>query len=225
MKIEVAANAEDASQSAARLLAEHVMMAVAGRGHACIALSGGSTPWDMLANLAKRDLPWSRLHVFQVDERECPIKSKDRNYKHIMDILPKECQIHPMPVEDVEKGAAHYALELSRILGKERRLDVVHLGLGADGHTASLVPGDPALEVTDRDVTWTEPYQGHRRMTLTYPLINRARFAFWLVTGAEKSEALAQLAAGDPAIPATGVRVKPCQVIADKKAADALPKN
>jgi len=223
MKIEVTADAGEAARSGARLMAEHIMLAVAGRGHACIAVSGGHTPWSMLEELARRELPWARLHVFQVDERECSLNSKDRNYKHIKAILPKECEIHPMPVEDPVHGAEHYARDLTRTLGKGVRLDVVHLGLGADGHTASLVPDDPVLQVSNRDVAWTEPYQGHRRMTLTYPILNRARFVFWLVTGAEKSEALARLAAGDPAIPATGVRVKPCEVIADKKAADALP--
>ena len=222
MEIEVAADAGEAAQSAARMLAEHIMMAIAGRGHACIAVSGGHTPWAMLENLARRDLPWSKLHVFQVDERECPAKSKDRNFKQIKAILPNECQLHPMPVEDPDKGADSYARELVRILGKERRLDVVHLGLGADGHTASLVPGDAVLEVMDRDVAWTAPYQGHRRMTLTYPMINRARFAFWLVAGSEKSEALAKLAAGDPSIPASAIHAKSRAVIADKKAADWL---
>lgn len=222
MKIEIAANAEVAAQSAARLLAEHVMMAIAGRGHACIAVSGGHTPWAMLENLAQRDLPWSRLHVFQVDERECPINSKDRNFMHIEAILPKECKLHPMPVEDTDKGAEHYARELARILGKGSQLDVVHLGLGADGHTASLVPGDPVLEVTDRGVAWTGPYQGHRRMTLTYPVINRARFVFWLVTGKEKQTALAGLMSGDESLPATRVHAAGSFVIADKDAAAKL---
>ena len=225
MKIEITSDADEAAQFGARLMAEHIMMAVAGRGHACIAISGGHTPWAMLENLARRDLPWARLHVFQVDERECSMRSKDRNYKQIQSILPKDCHLHPMPVEDADKGADHYAHELMQVLGKERRLDVVHLGLGSDGHTASLVPGDPVLEVSNRDVAWTRPYQGHRRMTLTYPLLNRARFVFWLVTGTGKSGALAQLAAGDPAIPASHIHAKTQEVIADKKAADELPAN
>ncbi len=222
MKIEIAADAEKAAQSAARLLAEHIMMAIAGRGHACIAVSGGHTPWAMLENLAQRDLPWSKLHVFQVDERECPISDKDRNFRKIKTIFPKECHLHPMPVEDAAKGAEHYARDLGRLLGKGLQLDVIHLGLGADGHTASLVPGDPVLEVTDRDVAWTEPYQGHRRMTLTYPIINRARFVFWLVDGPAKREVLARLAAGDPDIPAGRVHAARQAVIADKAAAAEL---
>jgi len=130
-----------------------------------------------------------------------------------------------MPVENSDAGAVEYSRELGRILGKERRLDVVHLGLGADGHTASLVPGDPVLEIKDRDVAWTQPYQGHRRMTLTYPLLNRARFLFWLVTGGEKRDALARLVAEDPEIPATAIRAKSREVIADKEAANSLPKD
>lgn len=225
MKIEVAADGEEAAQSAARVMAEHIMMAIASRGHACIAVSGGHTPWAMLENLSRRDLPWPKLHVFQVDERECSIQSKDRNFKKIKAILPKESQLYPMPVESSDDGAMQYSRELSRILGRERRLDVVHLGLGADGHTASLVPGDPVLEVMDRDVAWTQPYEGHRRMTLTYPLLNRARFLFWLVTGGDKSDALNRLVAGDPGIPATAIRAKSREVITDKEAAKTLPGN
>ncbi len=225
MKIDVTAGDGEAAQSAARVLAEHIMMAIASRGHACIAVSGGHTPWAMFENLSDRDLPWPKLHVFQVDERECTMQSKDRNFKKIKEILPKECHLYPMPVEHSDEGANLYSRDLVHVLGKDRRLDVVHLGLGADGHTASLVPSDPVLGITDRDVAWTKPYQGHRRMTLTYPILNRARFVFWLVTGGEKREAVARLIAGDPDIPATGITAKSREVIMDKEAADSLPKD
>lgn len=222
MKIEVCSDAEEAALRGAKLLAEHVMMAVAGRGHASIAVSGGHTPWAMLRELAKRNLPWAKLRLFQVDERQCPEGDDERNYKHLRDILPKECDIHPMPVDDAKHGAEHYARALARYVGSPPVFDVVHLGLGPDGHTASLVPDDPALDVTNQDVAWTGPYQGHPRMTLTYPLINRARFVFWLVTGEEKQAALAGLMAGDKALPAARVNTAKRLVIADKDAAAKL---
>lgn len=222
MKIDVRADAEEAALQGAKLLAEHIMMAVAGRGHASVALSGGHTPWAMLRALADRNLPWRKLRVFQVDERECPQDSDDRNYKHLKSLLPKECEIYPMPVEDPRHGADHYARELTRSVGTPPVLDIVHLGLGPDGHTASLVPGDPVLEVADRDVAWTAPYQGHPRMTLTYPAIDRARFAFWLVTGKEKRKALAGLMSGDKALPAARVGTAKRLVIADRDAAAGL---
>jgi len=96
----------------------------------------------------------------------------------------------------------------------------VHLGLGPDGHTASLVPGDPVLEVTDALVAVTQPYQGHRRMTLTYPALARADQLLWLVTGADKREPLAKLLAGDESIPAGRVVAARSVVMADQAAAD-----
>jgi len=222
MQIEVHDSKEDAAAQGAKLIAEHVAAAIVSRGHACIAVSGGHTPWAMLALLGKRNLPWEKLTVFQVDERDCPIDSDDRNYKHLREHLPKSCHIEAMPVENPDGGDAAYARRLQVLAADPPVLDVVHLGLGPDGHTASLVPGDPTLEITDRDVAWTEPYQGHRRMTLTYPAINRARFVFWLVDGEAKRDALARLAAGDPDIPAGRVHAARQMVITDRNAAAGL---
>src|SRR5258705_7493126 len=113
-----------------------------------------------------------------------------------------------MPVEapDLEAAASRYAETLWAIAGSPPVFDLVHLGLGADGHTASLVPGDPVLDVTDADVAVTRPYQGRRRMTLTFPIINRSRRVLWLVTGREKAGALVRLRNRDPSIPASCVR-------------------
>lgn len=221
MEIEIHPDPEDAAAQGAKIIAEHAAAAIVARGHACIAVSGGHTPWAMLAKLAKRNLPWEKLTVFQVDERECPIDSNDRNYKHLRENLPKKCHIEAMSVES-PAGDVAYARRLKALAGDPPVLDAVHLGLGPDGHTASLVPGDPVLEIADCDVAWTGPYQGHRRMTLTYPAINRARFTFWLVTGKEKQAALAGLMAGDPDLPASRVATARRMVVADEDAAAGL---
>ena len=215
MKVDIRATAADAAQQAAGLCGDRIEAAIDDRGVACIALSGGRTPLGMLRELSGRDLCWNRVHIFQADERACPMDSEDRNFKHIQAILPAQCHLHPMPVHDLTEGANGYARELGRYAGNPAVLDVIHLGLGADGHTASLIPGDPVIEITDRDVAWTAPYLGYRRMTLTFPVLDRARLVFWLVTGAEKRAALAGLLAGDAALPASRVRASDRQVIAD----------
>lgn len=216
--VEVCGNATEAARLGAQICARHIAAAVAGRGVACIALSGGHTPQTMLQLLGQQDLPWNSVHVFQVDERVCPMESRDRNFGIIAANLAPG-HLHPMPVDDTDGGPARYAIELARFGGSPPVLDLVHLGLGADGHTASLVPGDPVLDVADRDVAWTAPYQGYRRMTLTYPTLDRARFAFFLVTGVEKRAALAGLLAADAALPASHIRTRHKQIIADTAAA------
>ncbi|MFI5315033.1 MAG: 6-phosphogluconolactonase, partial [Myxococcota bacterium] len=192
-------------------------------------LSGGSTPWEMLRALAGEDVPWSSVHLFQVDERVAPADDPARNLTHLRESLLQRAplrpeQVHAMPVESVEleAGAAHYAQELQSFAGAPAVLDLVHLGLGPDGHTASLVPGDPVLEVIDRDVAVTGPYQARRRMTLTYPVLARAREILWLVTGADKAAMLARLRDGDAAIPAGRVRGDRALALVDRAAAGAL---
>jgi 6-phosphogluconolactonase len=173
----------------------------------------------MLRALANHDVPWPEVDVFQVDERVAPEGDPDRNLTHLRESL-QECggdcsqRVHGMPVEspDLEAAAAGYARSLPP------ELDLVHLGLGPDGHTASLVPGDPVLQVTYSDVAITGIYQGRRRMTLTYPAINRARRILWLVTGAEKAPMLKRLLEGDQSIPAGRVSREQVLVLADRKA-------
>jgi 6-phosphogluconolactonase len=137
--------------------------------------------------------------------------------------LPPE-NVCAMPVDspDLEAAANQYALNLREIAGAPPVLDLVHLGLGPDGHTASLVPGDPVLDVTDTDVALTQPYQERRRMTLTFPAINRARRILWVVTGAEKAGMLLRLRDGDVTIPAGFVRRDQALVLADRAAAARL---
>jgi 6-phosphogluconolactonase len=192
-----------------------------------MAVSGGRTPWLMLRALARADLPWEGVHVVQVDERVAPAGDTDRNLTHLRESLLAEASliprhIHAMPVEapDLESAAARYAETLQEIAGSPPVLDLVHLGLGPDGHTASLVPGDPILNVTDADVALTGLYQGRRRMTLTYPILNRSRRILWLVTGNDKAAMVRRLADGDTVIPAGRVKSDHALILADRAAAN-----
>ena len=231
MKVEVFRGAESVALRAASWLAAQAREAVAARGRFAFALSGGRTPWQMLRALATEEVPWKDVHVFQVDERVAPAGDPDRNLTQLRKILlgrvalPEE-NLHAMPVEQPDLGAAaaSYARALGAVTGTPAVLDVVHLGLGADGHTASLVPGDPVLEVNGADVATTGLYAGRRRMTLTYPLLDRARRILWVITGADKAPVLPRLLAGDRAIPAGRVRADRAVLLADAAAAAHLPK-
>jgi len=227
MNIEVLESADSVAQRAAAMIAEEARAAVAARGRFVMAVSGGKTPWLMLRALAGADLPWPAIHVVQVDERVAPAGHPDRNLTHLRESLIEHApvvpeQIYGMPVEspDLESAAAEYAATVRQVAG--RTLDLVHLGLGPDGHTASLVPGDPVLKVENADVAMTGMYQGRRRMTLTYPIINRSRRILWVVTGGEKVEMLNRLLAGDESIPAGRVRRERSVVVADEAAAGQL---
>jgi 6-phosphogluconolactonase len=232
INLEVLDTAESVAQRAADLIAEDARKAVAARGRFVVAVSGGSTPWVMLRALAAADVPWPAIHVVQVDERVAPPGNPDRNLTHLRESLLDHAplaaeQIHAMPVEfaDLQAAAAKYAETLRELAGSPPILDLVHLGLGPDGHTASLVPGDPVLNVTDADVAMTGAYQGRQRMTLTYPVINRARKILWVVTGAEKVPMLHRLLDGDESIPAGRVSRVQAIVLADEAAAGKSPAN
>ena len=227
MKVEVFADAESVARQAAALIAAEARAAVAARGRFVIAVSGGHTPWVMLRALTAEEVPWQNVYVAQVDERVAPAGDPDRNLTHLSESLHAPLrleQILAMPVEspDLEAAVTRYAATLREIAGSPPVLDLVHLGLGPDGHTASLVPGDPVLDVKSADVALTGTYQGRRRMTLTYPIINRSRQILWLVTGSEKVEMLGRLRKGDPSIPAGRVRQDQAVVFADKAAAGQL---
>jgi 6-phosphogluconolactonase len=180
----------------------------------------------MLRDLAEGEVPWENVHLGQVDERVAPAGHPDRNLTHLHESLlelaplPPD-QVYAMPVEstDLEAAAKQYAATLAKIAGTPPILDLVHLGLGPDGHTASLVPGDPVLQVSEADVAVTGIYQGRRRLTLTYPVLNRARRVLWLVTGSDKVAMLARLLKGDPSIPAGRVNQESAILLADRAAA------
>ncbi|MFN8628078.1 MAG: 6-phosphogluconolactonase [Candidatus Binatia bacterium] len=227
--MQVLADVEAVARAAATVVAAAARAAVAARGRFSVAISGGHTPWLMLRALAEQEVPWAEVDVAQVDERIAPAGDPDRNLTHMRESLLSRVplrsgQIHAMPVEseDLQAAAEEYALTLRRIAGSPAMFDLVHLGLGSDGHTASLVPGDPVLEVTAADVAITEPYRGRRRMTLTYPVLNRARRILWVVTGDEKADALVRLDATDRSIPAGRVRQSDALVLADRAAAAQL---
>jgi len=209
---------EDAvAGKAAAIIADAARAAVTSRGRFSLAVSGGRTPWLMLRALAAEKLPWRQVHVFQVDERLAPAGDPDRNFTHLRDSLLDHAplspdHVHAMPVETAElnRAAEQYARTLQDIAGLPPVLDLIHLGLGPDGHTASLVPGDPVLDVTDVDVA------------VTIPIINRSRLVLWLVTGGEKAEALVRLRDGDRSIPGSSVRRNDALVLADRAAAARL---
>ena len=229
MKIEVYSNADEVAQKAAAFVAAEARAAVAARDAFVMAVSGGHTPWQMLRALAGEDVPWDAVHVVQVDERVAPAGDPDRNLTHLHESLVEHAplrpdRIHAMPVESPNLQAAceEYARTLRTIAGSPPVLDLIHLGLGPDGHTASLVPGDAVLEIKDADVALTRLYQGRRRMTLTYPILNRSRRILWLVTGSEKAEMLARFRAGDAQIPAGRVCAEHALVLADRAATGRL---
>jgi 6-phosphogluconolactonase len=228
MRIDVLADADEVARTAAALVAEECRAAVKARQRFVAAISGGRTPWQMLRTLATEDLPWESVHIVQVDERVAPAGDADRNLTHLRQSLAGAAlgpdQIHAMSVEahDLAAAAAGYVATLEEIAGSPSVLDLVHLGLGPDGHTASLVPGDAVLDITDADVAVTGVYQGRQRMTLTYPILNRARRIVWLVTGSDKAGALAKLVHGDRSIPAGRVRQEQAVILADRAAAAQL---
>jgi 6-phosphogluconolactonase len=226
VQVEVLPDLAAASRRAAALVAAEARAAVTARSRFVLAVSGAATARPFYRALAEEDLPWDRVHLFQVDERVAPAGHEDRNFTSLVADLVARAplppgQVHPMPVEapDLAAAAAAYADELAQVAGGPPVIDVVHLGVGTDGHTASLVPGDPVLDVVDADVAVTDTYQGRRRMTLTFPALDRARRILWVIEGAAKAEAFARLRAGDRDVPAGRVRGERAIALVDAGAA------
>ena len=226
MKTEIHVDAIAAAHRAAGWIAEVIANTLAMKEYFVLALSGGTTPLPMLRRLAQESIDWRRVHIIQVDERVAPADSPDRSFKQLQDVLLcrvpiPSAQVHPMPVESANLAAAahSYARLLAALAGTPAEIDLIQLGLGADGHTASLVPGDAALDVSDVDVAVSAIYHGRQRMTLAFPAINRARHILWLVTGEDKADALVGLVAGDPRLPASRVRPERALLLADRPAA------
>jgi 6-phosphogluconolactonase len=217
-RLEVLPDADAVARRGAELIAEAAREAVGANGGFNFAASGGRTPWVMYGQLEDQEMPWADTRMFQADERIAPAGSGERNLTHLIAALSLGVQgsLRPMPVtaENLEAAVEDYALALPEAL------DLIHLGLGSDGHTASLVPGDPVLKVTDHRVAVTGgEYQGTRRMTLTYPELARARRLLWIVTGEEKQEPLAKLLYHDPSVPAGRVEFTDSVIVADEAAA------
>jgi 6-phosphogluconolactonase len=229
MKTEVHSDARAVAKASAELIAAEARLCVAESGRFVLGVSGGQTPALMLQALADLAVPWDGVHVVQVDERVAPLGDPARNFTQLQECLLARVplcagQVHAMPVEQADLGAAgrSYAGVLRALAGTPPVLDLVHLGLGVDGHTASLVPGDPSLDVLDQEVALAGPYQGRRRMTLTFPVLDRARRVLWVVTGEEKSSMLRRLLSGDRTIPAGRVRQERALLIADRAAVAGL---
>ena len=223
MNIDTHPNAVQVAQNAANYLEQKIKETIKEKGSFSMAVSGGKTPWEMLKLLANASLPWTRVNIFQVDEREAPDGHADRNLTQLFKTLEgsgiiTKVNIFPMMVtaENLSQACEDYAENIRTITG-DGVLDLVHLGLGADGHTASLIPGDQVCEIVDKDVAMTfGPYQGRNRMTLTYPLINRAKEILWVITGDEKKDMVQRLIAKDPSIPAGKVNQEHAILITDQ---------
>ena len=213
--LEVLPDEDALARRAADVVAASAREAIEARGRFTFAVSGGRTPWAMFRDLADEDVPWGKVGIWQVDERIAPDGDAERNLTSLLPMIPSEADLRPMPVTeaDLDAAAARYAESLPNVF------DLVHLGMGDDGHTASLVPDDPVLDVTDRDVAVTGEYRGLRRMTITYRVLDRSRRVLWLIDGDDKTPMVPRLMAGDASIPAGRVATAEQLVVVDAAAA------
>ncbi len=214
MHVEVLDNPEATAVRAVDMIVDASARAIAERGQFVWAVSGGTTPRRMLQLLAARtDLDWGRTHLFQVDERVAPDGDPDRNATMLETALlandssPARALaglwLMPVTANDLETAAEEYGTVMDRVTGSPVVFDLVQLGMGSDGHTASLIPDDPILSVSDRDVALSAEYQGRVRMSLTWPALDRAKELLWLIAGESKRDAVRLFLDNDPSIPAT----------------------
>ena len=230
IEIQVLEDAEALAKAVADRIANFGRASIEQNGQFCLAVSGGTTPSKMLGELATRPVPWDKVHLFQVDERVAPDGDPSRNLTILRSVLLDRISLpaqnlHAMPVtsDDLQAAAVSYGKEMKRVCGEGRGLDLIHLGLGDDGHTASWPPGDPIFEITDRDVAVVGPFNGLRRMTLTPPAVNATRSILWMVSGEKKAGVLRRMLEGDPELPASRVRRSGAVVLADRPAAAQGP--
>lgn len=229
MEIRTFQSAEDVAKEAAIYIADRIRENIARKGFFTMAISGGRTPWAMIKELAQEDLPWEKVFLFQVDERIVPDAHPERNLTQLFKAiegsrLVLRLNIFPMRVnaEDLDEACAEYESHINRMT-ENGKLDLIHLGIGPDGHTASLIPDDSVLEVSEKGVAITESeYQGRRRMTLTYPLINQAEKILWVITGQEKAEMLNRLLHKDPSIPAGKINQHHAIVLTEESASTKI---
>lgn len=228
MKLKVLPDIERVAQQAVKIITRVAQERIQQSGQFSFAVSGGSTPWIMLRQLAISNLDWGKVALFQTDERIVPAGDPQRNLVQIKQQLLdhsalKQDQIFAMPVEqtDLESAARDYSQELHKRCGNPPILDLIHLGLGEDGHTASLLPGDSAL-TSHETIAISNEYQGLRRMTMTYSVINAARHRLWIVTGAKKRAMLERLYHGDRSIPAGRVERDNAIILADEDVVGGL---
>jgi 6-phosphogluconolactonase/glucosamine-6-phosphate isomerase/deaminase len=214
-ELQIFDDVDSLARGAAAYVLERSQAMTSGSSSFSFAVSGGKSPWLMLAELTKESLDWDRTVIYQVDERVAPQGDDSRNLTHLEECLastPVEIQAMGVNDSDLDAAAASYASLLPT------RFNLIHLGIGPDGHCASLIPNDPILNVSDRLVTLSGLYQGTRRMTLTYPALARGDQLLWLVSGADKQEALAKLLDGDTSIPAGSVEADASLIMADRSA-------
>jgi 6-phosphogluconolactonase len=226
LETEVLPDPGAAAARGADIIAARIAAVAPGQRFA-MAISGGASPWAMFAALSTHpEIGWESVDIWQVDERIAPAGDSERSLTHQAENLPPQAfaRVRPMPVDDLvgaddaamSAAADRYAATLPTTF------DLVHLGLGEDGHTASLLPGDGAADVRDKDVAITGEYNGRRRMTLTFPVLDHALFALWIVTGADKARVLRKFSDGDSMLPAAHVNARERVVIADVAAATRL---
>lgn len=229
MIVEVLANGEALAERAVEAVVSAAATAIDERGLFVWAVSGGTTPRRMLELLSERsDVDWGRTHLFQVDERLAPDGDADRNATMLDDALltatflgtnqPAGVWLMPVTGNDPVAASAEYGRQLDAIAGSPVVFDLIQLGLGSDGHTASLIPGDPILQVDDVDVALTGEYQGRRRMSLTWPVLDRAKELLWVIGGASKQRSVEQFLDNDPSIPATLPTQSRATVLLDRAA-------
>lgn len=234
--VRVFADVNELSLRAAEAAVRTINQSVQANGRCSLALAGGNTPrtlYGLLASQLRDQIPWTKVHVFWGDERYVPIGDPRSNYRmareNLLDRVPiPTANVHMMPtsLSDPEAAAREYEKVLrSYFSGGWPRFNLVLLGLGVEGHTASLFPGSPALEETKRwVVTVKAPTEPPLRLTLTLPVLTQADNVYFLVTGSNKAQALHHVLTGSPDpknYPASGVRLVPGTVIwwVDREAA------